>query len=112
MFNAKAKGSRNERKTIRLLEAAGYRCTKSGSSLGVWDVIGIGPTDLVLVQVKSNRGPDPTEREAMRMFSAPPNAKKLIHVWYDNGRMPVVKEVDGPETTADWTRLEHGMEGL
>ena len=41
-MNAKAKGTRNEHRSMRLLEAAGYRCTRSAASLGEWDIIGIG----------------------------------------------------------------------
>jgi Holliday junction resolvase len=40
-MNAKAKGSRNERRSIRLLEAAGYACTRAAASLGAWDIIGV-----------------------------------------------------------------------
>jgi len=52
-MNAKAKGRRNEHRSMALLEAAGYRCTRSASSLGEWDIIGIGRADVVLVQVKT-----------------------------------------------------------
>jgi Holliday junction resolvase len=52
--NSKAKGSRNERKTTRLLESAGYLCIKAGASLGVFEVIGISHSDFIAVQVKSN----------------------------------------------------------
>lgn len=93
MKNTKRKGSRNERRTIRLLEGAGYVCTKAGGSLGVWDVIAIGPTDIVLVQVKSNAWPGSVEMEALRLFRAPPNARKLVHRWRDRQRMPDTREV-------------------
>ena len=53
--NAKAKGSRQERRSMALLEAAGYSCVKSGGSLGEWDVVALGPQGVVLVQVKSNQ---------------------------------------------------------
>lgn len=92
-MNAKAKGSRNERKTIRLLEAAGYACMKAGASLGVFDVIGVGPTDLVLVQCKSNRWPSEVEMEALREFKAPSNCKKLVHRWLDRRHLPDVREI-------------------
>jgi Holliday junction resolvase len=52
--NGKAKGSRAERRAIRILEAAGYVCTKAGGSLGPSDVIGIGPSDVRCIQVKAN----------------------------------------------------------
>ena len=32
--NRKAKGTRNEHRSIRLLEAAGYACTHAAASLG------------------------------------------------------------------------------
>ena len=92
-MNAKAKGSRNERRSMRLLEASGYVCTKAGGSLGVWDIIAIGPTDLVLVQVKSNAWPGSVEMEAITLFKAPPNARKLVHRWRDRQSLPDVREV-------------------
>jgi len=42
--NNKAKGSRNERRSMALLEAAGYSCTRAAASLGVFDIIGISST--------------------------------------------------------------------
>lgn len=78
-MDRKAKGSRNERRSRRLLEAAGYRCTRAAASLGVWDVVGIGPTDFCLVQVKTRDWPSAVELEDMRLFPCPPNCRKLIH---------------------------------
>lgn len=52
-MNSKAKGARAERRAMRLLEAAGYCCTKAGGSLGLFDVIAVGARDVRLVQVKS-----------------------------------------------------------
>jgi Holliday junction resolvase len=63
-MSAKAKGARNEHRSIKLLESAGYRCTRSASSLGEWDIVAIGSTDAVLVQCKTNRWPAPAEMEA------------------------------------------------
>lgn len=92
-MNAKAKGSRNERRSMALLEASGYRCSKSAASLGAWDIIGIGSVDIVLVQVKSNQWPGSVEMETMKLFPCPPNARKLIHRWRDRQRMPDTKEL-------------------
>jgi Holliday junction resolvase len=52
MINHKAKGSRNERRSIRLLEAAGYAVPRAAASLGVFDVIGVGVTDMALGKSK------------------------------------------------------------
>jgi len=48
-MNAKAKGNRNEHRTMHLLEAAGYSCTRAAASLGAFDIIGVCSTDVVLV---------------------------------------------------------------
>ncbi len=92
-MNTKAKGNRNEHKTIKLLEDAGYACTRAAASIGVFDVIGIGSTDIVLCQVKSNEWPRSAEMEAIRLFPAPPNARKLVHRWRDRQATPDVREV-------------------
>lgn len=93
MKNTKQKGSRNERRSRDILQAAGYQVTKAGASLGVWDLIGIGSQDFVLVQVKTRDWPGTIEMEAMKMFSCPPNCRKLAHRWRDRQRLPDVKEL-------------------
>ena len=93
MIKLKQKGSRNERRSVKLLETAGYTCLKSGGSLGIFDIIGISATDIVLVQVKSNCNPSPVEIEAMEFFICPKNCRKLIHRWNDYNRLPIVKEI-------------------
>jgi hypothetical protein len=92
-MNAKRKGTRNEHRSMKLLEASGYNCTRAAASLGAWDIIGVSATDVVLVQVKSNRAPSPAEREALALFPCPPNCKRLIHVFYDRQRFPRVTEL-------------------
>jgi len=91
--NAKAKGTKREHRSITLLEASGYRCTRAAASLGAFDIIGIGSTDVVLVQVKSRDWPGTAEMEALRDFPCPPQCKKLVHRWRDRQRMPDVREV-------------------
>jgi hypothetical protein len=92
-MNAKGKGRRQEYRTMRLLEAAGYRTTRAAASLGAFDIIGISATDVILVQVKSNRWPCAAEMETLRLFPVPANARKLVHVWRDGARQPEVREV-------------------
>jgi hypothetical protein len=89
-MNAKRKGTRNEHKSIRILENAGYACTRAAASLGRFDIVGVSSTDVVLVQVKTNGNPRPAEREALQLFQAPVNCRKLLHVWHDHKRTPVV----------------------
>ena len=92
-MKTKAKGARNEHRTMTLLEAAGYQCTRSGGSLGVFDVVGVGSADILLVQVKSNAWPGSAEMEQLKTFPWPPNRRRLIHRWRDRVRMPDVKEL-------------------
>lgn len=92
-MNSKAKGGRNEHRSIMILEAAGYRCTRAAASLGEWDIIGIGSVDVVLCQVKTRDWPGSVEMETLQLFPAPSNARKLVHRWRDRQRVPDVREV-------------------
>lgn len=92
-MNSKAKGSRNERRSMAILEAAGYQCTRSGASLGTFDIVGIGSSDLVLVQVKTRDWPGLEEMEAIRLFPCPDNCRRLIHRWRQRQRLPDVREI-------------------
>ena len=90
---SKAKGSRAEHRTIRVLEAAGYTCTRAGGSLGLWDVIAIGPGDVRCVQVKAGKAPycAPAEREALALFAPPPGCRKELWKWRDYARTPEIE---------------------
>ncbi len=92
-MNAKRKGTRNEHRSIRLLEGAGYRCTRAAASLGTWDIVGVGSTDVVLLQVKTRDWPGTVEMESLRLFPAPAFVRKLIHRWRDRQRQPDVREL-------------------
>jgi Holliday junction resolvase len=92
-MNAKRKGTKNEHRSMRLLEAAGYSCCRSAASLGEWDVVGIGPTDVILLQIKTRDWPGAAEMEQLRLFKCPANVKRLIHRWRDRQRLPDVREI-------------------
>lgn len=92
-MNTKKKGNRNEHKTMALLETMGYRCCRSAASLGAWDIVGVGVSDVVLVQVKSNAWPGSGEMELLREFAVPAGVRKQVHRWRDRQRLPDVKEV-------------------
>ena len=70
-MKAKRKGTRNEHRTMQLLEAAGYSCTRAAGSLGLFDVVAIGSVDVVLVQVKTRDWPGSVEMEQLRSFPCP-----------------------------------------
>jgi hypothetical protein len=45
------------RRSKALLEAAGYRVTRAAASLGEWDLVGLGPHGVVVVQVRTRDWP-------------------------------------------------------
>jgi uncharacterized protein with GYD domain len=92
-MNTSRKGSRNERRSMRLLEVSGYSCTRAAASLGAWDFIAIGSQDIVLCQVKTRDWPGAVEMETLSNFPAPACCRKLIHRWRDHQRVPDVREI-------------------
>ena len=92
-MNCKAKGTKNEHRSMAVLEAAGYRCTRSAASLGPWDVVGISSRDVVLCQVKTARWPGGVEMEVLREFIAPSSCRKIVHRWRHRQRLPDVREL-------------------
>jgi hypothetical protein len=77
---------------MRLLEAAGYAVTRAAASLGAWDLVAIGSTDVALVQVKTRDWPGLVEMETLRLFPAPSNARKLVHRWRDRQLLDEIEE--------------------
>ena len=93
-FKSKRKGQRSERRCIRVLEAAGYLCTKSGGSLGLFDVIAIGEHDVRLVQVKSGTNRlTHVEREAIRELRVAPNVSKEYWLFRDRVKDAIIERL-------------------
>ena len=78
---------------MAVLEASGYRCTRSAASRGAWDIIAISAADLLLVQVKCNDWPGSVEMEALKEFPAPINTRRLVHRWRDRQTLPDVRAI-------------------
>jgi len=83
MINRKAKGNRNEYRTMDYLKEKGYKVTRAAASLGEWDVIAISATDVQLVQVKSNRWPRSDEMKKLNAFPCPKYVRRVLHRWDD-----------------------------
>ncbi|HEY6343793.1 MAG TPA: hypothetical protein VIY49_20045 [Bryobacteraceae bacterium] len=92
-MNTAAKGSHNEHRSIRSLEADGYRCKRAAGSLGAWDVVAIGLADLPLVQVKTRDRPGTVETEKLRAFPTPANCRKILHRRRHRQRRPDTREI-------------------
>lgn len=90
--NTKAKGTRAEHRCMRLLEQAGYRCTRAAASLGLFDVIAIGAVDVRLVQVKAGTARlSGTEREEIVLFKTAANVSKEYWRYPDRVRTPIIE---------------------
>lgn len=92
-MNTAAKGRRNEHRSRELLERDGYRVLRSAGSKGAFDLIAIGPADVLLIQCKSNRWPSSAELAEMAAFPVPAGCRRLVHRWRDRQREPDVREV-------------------
>lgn len=86
-----AKGRRNEWRSRDMLESLGYDVVRAAGSRGRWDLVAISPTEVVLVQVKTERWPSRTEIEDMLKFPCPPACRKVIHRWRAGRSQPDIK---------------------
>jgi Holliday junction resolvase len=91
-LNNKAKGSRAEHRVIKILEAAGYVCSRSSASLGLFDVIAIGPAAVRLIQVKCGSAYlSGVEREQIRALAVPANVSRECWRFPARCRTPVIE---------------------
>jgi len=92
---SKRKGTYYEHRARRILEAAGYVCTRAGGSLGVFDLIAIGPHDVRCVQVKGgNRNYlSAVEREAIALLVVPGNVSKEAWRFPKHARAPLIEQL-------------------
>ena len=92
-MNAKAKGTRNEHRSIKLYEDLGYSTMRSARSAGVFDFHAWNAFHGVYVQVKTGRWPGTSEMDILREEHIPPGCQKIVHRWMPHRHRPDVKEV-------------------
>lgn len=79
---------------MRALVKDGYACTRAAASLGLFDIIAIGPDDVRCIQVKSNRWPGRPEKDALLSFTEThPHVSVEIWRWDDWKDKPKVKNL-------------------
>lgn len=89
--NPKAKGSRAERRSKLWLEQKGYLVSRAAGSLGLFDLVAVGPYDVLLVQVKAGSSRlSPKERAAIAALRTGPFVEKCWHLWPDRAKEPEV----------------------
>lgn len=92
-MNSKRKGTRTEHKARRILEAAGYTVLKAGGSLGLFDLVALGSTDVRCVQVKCNGYCSAAEREQLQLLVVAPNVSKEIWRFKDRVKAPLIERL-------------------
>jgi Holliday junction resolvase len=93
-MDMKRRGTRAERRAMRMLEAAGYICMKAGASLGLFDVIAIGPSDVRLLQVKCGTARlSAVEREQIQALAVPANVTREYWRFPDRCRTPLIERL-------------------
>ena len=92
MIKTKRKGTRAERRAIKILEAAGYHCTKAGGSLGAFDVIALGRLGVRAIQVKSGGARlSPLERETIKGLDLCATITREYWRFPDYARVPIIE---------------------
>jgi len=96
-MNTASKGRRNEYKSIKLLESKGYYCVRSAASKGLFDIVAISPTKILLVQVKTGRPASQKELTKMTDFGfdylstyVQEHTRCEVHVWKDRAKVPEI----------------------
>jgi hypothetical protein len=79
---------------MRILEAAGYVCTRAGGSLGLFDVIAIGPADVRLIQCKAGGTYlSAIEREQITALVVPVAVSREYWRFPDRCRQPIIERL-------------------
>lgn len=85
-MNTAQKGARAERRTIAVLEAAGYTCVRSAASKGLFDVVAWNGVHWRVIQVKAGKeNLSGIEREQIQLHAMPGNATKECWRWPSMG---------------------------
>ena len=87
------RGVRNEYRSMRLLEAAGYSTLRSAGSHSPFDLVAYNSSGIVFVQCKTNSWPSPAELETLSSIPVPANCSKVVHRWDTRSHLPQIKEV-------------------
>jgi len=80
MIKTRKKGARRERQVKKYLEGEGFKCVKSGASLGLFDLICFDRNSVVFIQVKSNYC-SPKIRKEIQEFEVNPALRVLKQIW-------------------------------
>lgn len=88
------KGADRERRTVKLLQEAGFTAQRSAGSHGHIDVMAWDANGFRLIQCKSgDANITPADREALKTMECPPNASVEVWRWKDRVREPLIERI-------------------
>jgi hypothetical protein len=88
-MNTKAKGRRNDQRTIRYLAQFGFlRLMVSAASKGEFDTMSYNANAVIFVQNKTNKLPDREELIQLMNTKTPNCSLRFLFVWHDHARHP------------------------
>lgn len=87
-------GRNAEYRTMQRLEKRGYFCSRTAGSHGPYDVMAIGPTEYLLIQVSYGEAKkSPADLKALECLTCNPCTKKQWWHWNRGAREPVIKTI-------------------
>ena len=100
-------GTRAERRACDVLEADGYLVTRAAGSLGLFDVVAVGPADVRLVQVKRDGGANVngrtiTQYRAIAALVVAPFVKKEIWIYRPRARAAEIRALPDVAALEAW----------
>lgn len=95
---SKRRGRYYERQARKQLEAAGYLVTAAAGSLGLFDLVAIGQSDVRCVQVKGGKYPrlPGKERRALLALQVPPSVRKEFWRFFVGNTSPHIEVMETP----------------
>lgn len=85
------------------LVAVGYSCTRSASSQGLWDVVGVRGDEIRLVQTKLTSSGNFSEDENCKDFRdlpVPPNCRKELWLYAKGEGLIEIRDLKEPKLSA------------
>ncbi len=89
------KGRRAEYKTVKVLEEAGYECTRTPGSKGRFDVIAWDDYSVIFIQVKIDCLPSSKEIKKLKLppFPKMRNCTREVWIWETGNPEPEVSVI-------------------
>lgn len=87
------KQSRLITRSILVLSAGGYRCTRLHGEFGQFDIVAVSSTDVLLCKACEGKPPWTGAIAELQAVPGPPNCRKALHIWRSEDELPAYVEL-------------------